>query len=191
MRLWIVGLLAVGVVAVTIGCAPSAEELRAMVQLEVQLEVAKIVVPPGPQGVEGPPGETGDQGPEGARGDRGEQGPPGPSGAAGAAGPPGASGAQGAAGPMGAPGSSGEQVAIPKILEVEELIVRRPGEAYLSLHAGVEGRVATVVWHQSSGQIDAEIYGGSTAGMALRQTNLDGTVTEICIYNGNIGLCPV
>ena len=59
MRLWLLGLLVGGVLAVSIGCAPSEDDLRAMVEAEVQVAVAKIVVPPGPQGAEGAAGSGG------------------------------------------------------------------------------------------------------------------------------------
>ena len=203
MTRWMVVLLAIGVIVVNTGCAPSAEEIRAMVQAEVQAEVAKIVVPPGPQGIEGPqgvegaegpqglPGERGEQGSEGPRGDRGEQGPPGSSGPAGPAGPPGASGAQGPAGPAGPPGSSGTQVAIPKVLEVERLIVRsKEGGPYLSIVSRDDGRVASIGWHGASGGVNGEIYAGSVRGMVLR--NYDGPDwTRVCIANGSIVLCPL
>lgn len=205
MRFWMVGLLAAGVAAVVIGCAPSAEELRAMVQAEVQAEVAKIVVPPGPQGAEGVQGVEGAQGPQGLqgatgeqgqagpRGDRGEQGPTGqsgPAGAAGAAGPPGASGAQGPAGPMGPPGSSGAQVAIPKVLEVEELIVRAKGGCcYLSIGASDTDSVVSLNWYNSGG-FSGQIFAGSTVGMMLANRSSGAGWTEVCIDDGSIGLCP-
>ena len=88
------------IIAVT-ACAPSAEEIRRM----VQEEVAKIEVPAGPegeQGVQGVPGPEGQEGPEGKQGDPGEDGEPGQDGAPGQdgeAGKPGPEGKQGPPGP--------------------------------------------------------------------------------------------
>ena len=87
--------------------------------------------PMGPRGDRGQQGQTGAPGPAGSRGDRGELGPSGP------AGPPGSGGA----------------VEIPKVLEVEELVVRKGGAGgYMRLVAGDSGRVAVIAWYRSDGE---------------------------------------
>jgi hypothetical protein len=61
----------------------------------------------GPQGPEGPKGDTGPQGPQGLKGDTGLQGPEGPKGDTGAQGPKGDTGLQGPEGPQGLKGDTG------------------------------------------------------------------------------------
>ena len=98
------------------------------------------------------------------------------------------------AGPAGPPGSSGSQVVIPKVLEVEELIVRRQdGGGYLRIVGGTSGRVARISWHSSSRGVTGEIYAGSTEGMVLQEWDGGGPSnwTRVCIGDGSIGLCPV
>ncbi len=112
----IVFVLIAGLFAV-VGCSPSSEEIRRV----VQSEVAKPELPPGPQGEQGPQGAVAPQGPQGERGPQGpqgaaappgpqgEQGPQGPEGAAAPQGPKGERGLQGAAGPQGPQGEPGPQ----------------------------------------------------------------------------------
>ena len=182
---------------------PSDEELAAMVAAEVERQVALIPPAPqgdtgpegtqGPQGVAGPQGLIGPQGPQGLTGPAGPQGATGPQGRAGPAGPIGLQGPKGdtgPTGPAGAPGAPGSSVAIPKILEVEELIVRADGASqYLHLIPGKDGKVGSIRWRDESGNIEAQIYGGSVAGMVLENWH-QGSWTSICIAGGRVGVCP-
>ena len=188
------------------GCGPSDEVLAAMVEAEVTRQVALIPPAPqgepglegaqGPQGDQGLPGEAGTQGlvgPGGPRGDRGEQGSPGPSGAAG---PAGASGPAGAAGPMGPPGpagSAGAGAAVPKTLEVEELIVRKAGEdgQRIRLRAGSAGKVAVIEWLSANGSVEGWIAANTTDGFKIAEGDGGGQRTYYCIGQGKAGLCRV
>ncbi len=64
---------------------------------------------PGPQGAQGPIGQTGPQGPQGLTGQAGSTGPQGPIGLTGSQGLPGATGPQGEQGPIGLTGPAGLQ----------------------------------------------------------------------------------
>jgi hypothetical protein len=73
---------------------------------------ASTILAVGPQGPEGPQGDTGPQGPKGDTGDTGPQGPAGatgPAGSTGATGPAGPQGPQGDTGPQGPQGDTGPQ----------------------------------------------------------------------------------
>ena len=65
--------------------------------------------PQGPQGETGPQGPQGETGPQGEKGDTGEQGPKGDTGETGAQGPKGDTGATGPEGPQGPQGPQGEK----------------------------------------------------------------------------------
>ena len=69
-----------------------------------QLNAGHVV---GPQGEQGPKGDTGATGPQGPKGDTGAIGPQGPQGATGQQGPQGPQGATGATGPQGPQGETG------------------------------------------------------------------------------------
>ena len=80
----------------------------------------------------------------------------------------------------------------PPVLQVEELIVRSPdGGSWMRLAAG-DGKNALIEWHISTvpGGPVAYVFGAGARGLALWQYNFDGTWTEICILEGEIGLCP-
>jgi hypothetical protein len=68
-----------------------------------------LVGPPGPQGIEGPKGDTGATGPAGPQGLKGDTGATGPAGPQGAKGDTSATGAVGPAGPAGPEGPAGPQ----------------------------------------------------------------------------------
>lgn len=70
---------------------------------------ASTMLAVGPQGPEGPKGDTGPQGPKGDTGDAGPQGPAGATGPAGSTGPQGPQGPQGLQGPKGDTGDTGAQ----------------------------------------------------------------------------------
>lgn len=70
-------------------------------------DIAKKLVPPGPQGPVGPTGPQGSPGGKGDKGDTGGQGPQGPKGATGQQGLKGATGSQGVKGATGAQGPKG------------------------------------------------------------------------------------
>ena len=189
------------------GCAPSDAEIQEMVRAEVAKEVAKIEVLPGeqgpqgkqgPQGEPGPQGEQGSVGPQGEQGKQGEIGPrgdrgqPGQVGVQGPAGSRGDTGPQGPSGPAGPPGASGGAASIPKVLEVEELIVRMDGGGgYLRLRGGEEGRVALIQWYSGSGTLAAQAFGGSTVGFKIENKNSEAEGwTEHCVDEGVSGICP-
>ena len=188
----------------TVGCAPNDAEIQEMVRAEVAKEVAKIEVPsgdqgrqgeqgpqgePGPQGEQGPAGPQGEQGKQGEIGPRGDRGQPGQVGVQGPAGPRGDTGPQGPSGPAGA---SGGAASIPKVLEVEELIVRMDGGGgYLRLRGGEEGRVALIQWYSGSGTLAAQAFGGSTVGFKIENKNSEAEGwTEHCVDEGVSGICP-
>ena len=190
--------------ASTLGCGPNEEEIDRMVseaaatavaeagidekiQAEVVTEVSKIEVPPGPQGPEGPQGEPGSSGRQGPRGD---QGPVGREGPRGDTGPQGERGDTGSPGAMGPPGPPGAAVTIPNILEVQELVVSRPGGGgSIRIVSGEEGQVAAIEWIDSDGFLTSNIFGGSTSGLVLGEDNDDGTWTNVCIVEEDIELC--
>ena len=70
------------------------------------VDAGTFVAPQGPQGTQGPKGDTGAQGPQGPKGNTGAQGPQGPKGDTGAQGP------QGPQGPAGPAGIIGDWVSI-------------------------------------------------------------------------------
>lgn len=193
------------VITMTGACGPSDEELTALVAAEVERQVA--LVPPAP---EGPEGDQGPQGPQGVEGSQGAVGPTGPQGLTGPQGPQGATGPQGRVGPAGSlgvqgpkgdpglqgpsgpAGRDGTAVGIPKVLEVEELIVRSSdGTQHLRLSAGTEGFTASIQWISTqTGTVDSQMYGGSTNGMVLENRNDDNTSwTEFCIDEGAASIC--
>ena len=173
---------------------------------EVERQVA--LVPPAPQGpegsqgpqglqgVEGPQGTVGPTGPQGLTGPHGPQGATGPQGRVGPAGSVGVQGPKGDSGLQGPPkpaGRDGTAVGIPKVLEVEELIVRSgDGGQHLRLRAGTEGFTASIQWVSTqTGTVDSQMYGGSTKGMVLENRNDDNSSwTEFCIDESTFGLCP-
>ena len=84
----------------------------------------------------------------------------------------------------------GPPATIPKVLEVEELIVRSDDSgAYMRLVGGSEGKVAKIEWYTSGGQVVAQIWGGSTRGMVLSNCQ-NGRWSEFCIEAEQIGPCP-
>ena len=184
-------------------CGPSDEELAAMVAAEVERQVA-LVPPPqdgpqgergeqgqqGPQGVEGPQGAVGPVGPQGLVGPQGPQGATGPQGRVGPSGPIGLQGPKGDTGPRGPAGAPGSAADIPRILEVEELIVRRHSNGgYLHIRGGADGRVADISWYHPGGEHAAAISGGTINGMILEQRNNNGSYTEVCIDENRFALC--
>ena len=149
-----------------------AELLRSVEQM-VQAEVAKIVVPPGPQGErgeQGPQGVRGEQGPQGVRGEqglRGERGLQGPSGARGNQGPQGEQGEQGPQGEQGIQGLRGERGpqgplgergllgpqgeqgpagVIPSEIHAERIVLHKDG-AVMVLDAETEGNAPRIIWY--------------------------------------------
>ena len=199
-------LVVLGVLAsvVLAGCGPSDEVLAAMIQAEVERQVALIPPAPqgdpgqdgeqgpggpqGPQGVEGPQGLVGPEGQQGLTGPQGPQGVAGPRGLTGSTGPEGPRGATGSPGPAGPPGAVG---GIPKPFEVEELTIRKPGAwGYLSILPGDEDSVPVIRWHYSSGRIAGQILAGSVSGMILTNVNDDRSLTAYRIDEGKAGLCP-
>ena len=102
-------------------------------------------------------------------------------------GPKGDPGPQGSPGPAGAAGTA---AGLPKVLEVEELIVRSDsGGGSIRIRSGAEGKVADIQWFSSSGAHSASIYGGTTRGMVLEERNRDDSYTEVCIWKQSVGLC--
>ena len=97
-----------------IGCQPSEEEIRRI----AQTEVAKLEVPEGERGQQGPPGEAGPQGERGQQGPRGEAGPPGERGEAGPEGP---RGEPGPPGPTPAPTATPQPTPVPEHLASEKI----------------------------------------------------------------------
>ncbi len=202
----ITGVLAIiaviAVIGLAVGLLVFLRDVEGMVRAEVEAQVAGLAIPPGPPG---PPGSQGPQGPDGRDG-RGEPGP---------AGPEGASGVDTETRAyvddqvrqierelvnlrvktetdiQALRGVPIRRVEIPAVLEVEELIVRSPDSGpWMRLVSG-EGNTGVIEWHNSaaSGPV-AYIFAGATSGMAFLQFNFDGTWTEICIRDGEIGLCP-
>ncbi len=98
---------AVALALLLAACGPSDEELTAMVQTEVERQVA--LIPPAPQGEVGPQGPQGIQGEPGKDGERGEVGPQGPQGVQGPIGPRGVEGPQGERGATGSEGPVGRR----------------------------------------------------------------------------------
>ena len=86
----IVFVLIAGLFAV-VGCSPSSEEIRRVVQSEVD----KLELPPGPQGERGPQGAAAPKGRKVSGGRRAQQPPKGPRGERGPQGPQGERGTQG------------------------------------------------------------------------------------------------
>ena len=191
----VLGILTVLMALALVGCSgPSDAEIAESVRLEVERQVAEIEIPPGPVGLEGPEGQPGPQGIQGERGGEGLSGTRGDMGAPGAVGregPRGVPGPQGERGDMGLPGPIGPQTTMPKVLEVEELIVRgQDGGSYMLLRAGEDGRVARVEWRLGeTGQLVSAVSGGSASGLILQDVNPDGTWTVFCIYGGTVELC--
>lgn len=193
------------VLTLSASCGPSDEELAAMVAAEVERQVALVPPAPqgdrgpdgpqGPQGVEGPQGLVGPVGPQGLTGPQGPQGATGPQGRVGPAGSVGVQGPKGDPGLQGPPGQAGRDgtaVGIPKVLEVEELIVRSSdGTQHLRLRAGTEGFTASIQWVSTQdGTVDTQMYGGSTRGMVLKNRNDDNSSwTEFCIDEGAARIC--
>lgn len=93
--------LAALLLGLLVSCGPSDAELAALVQAEVERQVA--LIPPAPQG------DTGPEGPQGPQGVQGQQGLVGPQGPQGETGPQGAEGPQGLTGPQGPKGTKGDQ----------------------------------------------------------------------------------
>ena len=190
------------ILALSAACGPSDEELAAMVAAEVERQMA-LVPPPedgpqgeqgpqGPQGVEGAQGLIGPQGPQGLTGPQGPQGATGPQGRVGPAGPVGVQGPKGDTGPQGPAGAPGSAADIPKVLEVEELLVRSSdGNQHLRLRAGTEGFTASIQWVDTpSGTVDSQMYGGSVDGMVLTNRNDDNSSwTDFCIDEGTARIC--
>lgn len=187
------------ILTLSAACGPSDEELAALVAAEVERQMA-LVPPPedgpqgeqgpqGPQGVEGAQGLIGPQGPQGLTGPQGPQGATGPQGRVGPAGPLGIQGPQGDTGPQGPAGPPGSAADIPKVLEVEELIVRGDTSGgYLRLVGGTEGRVASIEWYHSDGTLTSTIWGGAVSGMKLSERS-GGSWTEFCIDAGTAKIC--
>ena len=186
MSRWIVIALVSLAIVGMLGCGPSQAEVEQMVAEAVRSEVAKMelpVGPVGPQGHEGPRGESGLSGREGPRGD---QGPPGREG------PRGDTGTQGSTGPIGSVGPAGPTAEMPNVLEVEELIVRsaQGGTSFLRLVAGGDDAVAFIAWHGDAlSGATAVIYGGSEDGMVFVEDNFDGTWTQVCVFENAVVLC--
>ena len=138
--------LSVLAIVVSVACGPSDDELAALIEAEVARQMA--LVPPAPQGEVGPEGPQGLQGVEGPQGLVGPQGPQGLTGPLVVAGPQGRAGPDGSVGLRGPEGERGPMwppATIPKILEVEELIVRGHLDGgYMRLVGGAEGRVAAL-----------------------------------------------
>ncbi|MCY4623783.1 MAG: hypothetical protein OXC99_02070 [Chloroflexi bacterium] len=201
LKLTVTALMLLIVVAAG-ACGPSEEELAALVAAEVERQVALVPPAPqgdqgeqgpqGPQGVEGPQGAVGPVGPQGLTGPQGPQGATGPQGRVGPAGPIGLQGPKGdpgAAGPAGATGPQGT-AQIPKVLEVEELIVRSDNSGgYLRLEGGTGGTVAAIEWYSSDGSQSATLWGGTVDGMVLSNRNSDGGWTQYCIDEGIARVC--
>ena len=190
------------VLTLSASCGPSDEELAAMVAAEVERQVALVPPAPqgdrgpdgpqGPQGVEGPQGLVGPVGPQGLTGPQGPQGATGPQGRVGPAGSVGVQGPKGDLGPQGpagAAGRDGSAVSIPKVLEVEELIVSSGGWGKLVFTSGDDDNVPAVRWVTRSGSEVATIWGGTTDGIIMRNRNDDGSWTRVCIDEGRIGIC--
>ena len=80
---------------------------------------------------------------------------------------------------------------IPSVLEVEELILRTPGnDPWMRLVAGDSDSVAVIEWYNSASVLPvAYLFGGSTNGMVFQQVNNDGSWTEVCLDEGAIKLC--
>ena len=90
----------------------------------------QLIVPQGPQGAQGPQGNTGPQGPMGPQGDTGIQGPPGPQGEQGVTGP---QGPQGIAGTPGPPGPSGTMSCILPAKIIAESYHVQPDDCYIGV----------------------------------------------------------
>ena len=169
------------------GCGPSQEEIDQTVaaavaeaegRMDAKLQIISLTPGPqgeqgiqgveGPQGPQGEPGEAGPAGPSGPRGPMGFKGDFGEQGFTGLPGPQGEPGPQGPPGPQGAPGRDGSSVSIPKVLEVEKLVVRKPDAGgYLVLEPGEEGKVATISWHSSNGTRWSVLLGGTNDGFVI------------------------
>ena len=200
-------LVVLGVLAIVVsaGCGPTDEALAAMIEAEVERQVALIPPAPqgdpgqdgpqGPQGLQGVEGSQGLVGPEGQQGETGPQGPQGvagPQGLSGPAGPEGPRGVAGSAGPVGPMGPAGVVSGIPNVLEVEELIIKsQAGGGYMRLAAGGEGRVAKITWHHTNGNRNGTIWAGSQIGLMLEDRNDDDSFTAYCVHEGTFGLCPM
>ena len=194
--------LAALLLGLLVSCGPSDAELAALVQAEVERQVALIPPAPqgdtgqegaqGPQGVEGSQGLIGPQGTQGQTGPQGPQGatgPQGPSGRAGSTGLQGPKGDPGPAGPAGAPGSSGN-LEIPKILEVEQLIIRKShDDQYITINAGTATETPSIRWHFSSGVVASVIQGASTEGLVLSDNTDSSEWTSFCIGDRKANIC--
>ena len=140
--------------------------------------------PVGPQGETGPAGPSGPRGPMGFKGDFGEQGFVGPPGPKGPKGDPGAQGPPGLPGMAGPPGGT---VSLPKVLQVEKLIIRNSGlvGGYLVIEPGKEGKVASITWHDDDGIPGAFLLGGTENGFVIGSYE-GGEWRSYCLDNGRL-----
>ena len=109
----------------------------------------------GPQGVRGEAGPQGAVGARGAKGDPGEMGPDGPRG------PQGEQGLQGEPGLQGVEGPAGATTTIPKVLEVEELVVRGaagPGSLLLDGGSVANEERPAITWFNEDGDPYLALY---------------------------------
>ena len=184
-----------------VACGPSQDEIDqriaaavAAAEARTDAKIETISLTPGPQGergeqgirgrsgLQGPRGETGPAGASGPRGPMGFKGEVGIQGFAGPPGPQGEPGPQGPPGAQGPPGRDGSAASIPKVLEVEKLIVRdSQGGGYLVLEPGAEGNVAAIEWRDSDGSLTAFLFGGTNNGFIVYD---DGTA--YCFDNGRM-----
>lgn len=188
------------------GCGPSQEEIdqtvaAAVAEAEARME-AKIQIisltpgPQGEQGIQGIQGIIGPQGPQGETGPAGQSGPRGPmgfkgevgiQGFAGPPGPQGDPGPQGQPGPPGPAGAPGSVASIPKVLEVESLIIRKPGDGgYIEIRAGEPGKVADIVWRGDDGIADGFLFAGSARGDLTYKYWIDGEWRYVCFDGGRV-----
>ena len=187
-------------------CGPSEDEIDqriasavAAAEARTDSKIETISLTPGPQGERGEQGirgRTGLQGPRGETGPAGASGPRGPMGFRGEvgiqgfAGPKGDPGPQGPPGAQGPPGRDGSAASIPKVLEVEKLVVRKPGDnTYIVIgDVDADSEHSTIEWYDSGGArgffIGFEhgfIYGGS--GGSYFYCWLNGEYRGDCVNN--------
>ena len=200
----VVALLALLLVA----CGPSTDEIdqriaAAVAEAEGRMDakveaVTKMEGPLGPQGEIGPvgpqgePGPVGTQGPQGTQGEIGPRGDRGSSGQVGVQGPQGPRGDTGPQGPPGTAGPPGSATSIPRVLEVEELIVRVDnGTSYIRFQPGTAGRASWITFHDAdTDRVIGSLNGGTARGFVITDTKPGMEKTSFCIDAGVAGICP-
>ena len=181
-----------------VACGPSEEEIDrriaaavAAAESRTDAKIETIGLTPGEQGIQGIQGAPGVEGPPGPQGERGQVGPSGPRGPMGFkgevgiqgfAGPKGDPGPQGPPGAQGPPGRDGTAASIPKVLEVEKLIIRKPGASGQHL----ELTPLSVSWYHEDGELGTFLGGATPIGFVILNDDSDGETRVYCIDRGRL-----